>query len=89
MLKSFPLAKFRQTKGAIKLHVGLNHRGYLPEFVKRLKSNAMTRVTKRRGVLLETDVTSDQTIVFRDSANTVQSKGVTLKVNGAVVTVDS
>ncbi len=28
-----PWADFRTTKGAIKLHVGLNHDGYLPEFV--------------------------------------------------------
>ena len=32
-LSVFPWANFRTTKGAIKLHVGLNHRGYLPEFV--------------------------------------------------------
>ena len=32
-LSVFPWADFRATKGAIKLHVGLNHRGYLPEFV--------------------------------------------------------
>jgi len=32
-LSVFPWADFRQTKGAIKLHVGLNHNGYLPEFV--------------------------------------------------------
>ena len=29
----FPWADFRTTKGAVKLHVGLNHAGYLPEFV--------------------------------------------------------
>lgn len=29
----FPWADFRSTKGAVKLHVGLNHQGYLPEFV--------------------------------------------------------
>jgi IS4 transposase len=29
----FPWAKFRSTKGALKRHVGLNHNGYLPEFV--------------------------------------------------------
>jgi len=29
----FPWADFRSTKGAVKLHVGLNHAGYLPEFV--------------------------------------------------------
>ena len=32
-LSAFPWANFRTTKGAIKLHVGLNHAGYLPEFV--------------------------------------------------------
>ena len=32
-LSVFPWAEFRSTKGAVKLHVGLNHRGYLPEFV--------------------------------------------------------
>jgi len=29
----FPWAKYRSTKGAIKLHVGLDHDGYLPAFV--------------------------------------------------------
>jgi len=32
-LSIFPWANFRTTKGAIKPHVGLNHDGYLPEFV--------------------------------------------------------
>ena len=32
-LKVFPWAKFRQKKGAIKLHMGLDIDGYLPEFV--------------------------------------------------------
>ena len=32
-LSAFPWANFRTTKGAIKLHIGLNHAGYLPEFV--------------------------------------------------------
>ncbi len=32
-LSIFPWADFRTTKGAIKIHVGLNHAGYLPEFV--------------------------------------------------------
>ncbi len=32
-LSLFPWAKFRSTKGAVKLHVGLNHAGHLPEFV--------------------------------------------------------
>lgn len=32
-LSVFPRADFRAAKGAVKLHVGLNHQGYLPEFV--------------------------------------------------------
>ncbi len=33
-LSVFPWAKFRTTKGAIKLHVGLDHEGYLPTFMQ-------------------------------------------------------
>lgn len=32
-LSVFPWANFRATKGAVKLHVGLNHSGHIPEFV--------------------------------------------------------
>src|SRR5512147_2364484 len=32
-LSVFPWANFRTTKGAIKLHVGLDHDGYLPSFL--------------------------------------------------------
>ncbi len=32
-LSVFPWAKFRSTKGAVKLHVGLDHDGLLPSFV--------------------------------------------------------
>ena len=32
-LSVFPWAKFRATKGAVKLHVGLDHNGFLPAFV--------------------------------------------------------
>ncbi len=32
-LSVFPWAEFRTTKGAIKLHVELNHSGHIPEFV--------------------------------------------------------
>jgi len=33
MLVGFPLGRFQNHQGAIKRHVGLNHAGYLPEFV--------------------------------------------------------
>jgi Transposase DDE domain/Domain of unknown function (DUF4372) len=32
-LSVFPWAEFRSTKGAVKLHVGLDHSGYLPAFM--------------------------------------------------------
>ena len=32
-LSLFPWAKFRKSKGAVRLHVGMNHKGNLPEFV--------------------------------------------------------
>ncbi len=32
-LNLFPWANFRTTKGAVKLHVGLDHQGYLPTFL--------------------------------------------------------
>jgi len=32
-LSVFPWAKFRRTKGAVKLHVGLDHEGLIPSFV--------------------------------------------------------
>ena len=107
----FPWADFRKKKGAVKLHVGLNHAGYLPElatitddkvhdvtvgrtlkfppgsivaidkgyndyawcnrltdkvifFVIRLKINARYRTVKRRTVLKDKCLSSDQTIEF-------------------------
>ena len=33
-LSVFPWAEFRRTKGAVKVHVGLDHEGYLPTFVR-------------------------------------------------------
>jgi len=38
-LSMFPWAKFKSTKGAVKLHIGLNHQGYLPEFVTITEGN--------------------------------------------------
>ncbi|MCP5418110.1 MAG: IS4 family transposase [Chromatiaceae bacterium] len=49
-LSVFPWADFRSTKGAIKLHVGLNHAGYLPEFVS-ISEGSCHDVT--RGKLLQ------------------------------------
>jgi putative transposase len=38
-LSVFPWADFHHSKGAVKLHVGLNHAGYLPEFVTVTEGN--------------------------------------------------
>jgi putative transposase len=46
-LSVFPWANFRTTKGAIKLHVGLDHEGYLPEFVT-LTDGKTTDITAGR-----------------------------------------
>jgi len=61
-LSIFPWADFRTTKGAIKLHVGLNHAGYLPEFV------AVTEGKKH-------DVTVGRTLNFPKGSIVVIDKG--------------
>ncbi len=38
-LSVFPWAEFRSTKAAVKLHVGLNHAGHLPEFFTVTEGN--------------------------------------------------
>ena len=61
-LSVFPWADFRTTKGAIKLHVGLNHSGYLPEFVT---------VTEGKGH----DVTVGRTLKFPKGSIVAVDKG--------------
>ncbi|MFT5115710.1 MAG: hypothetical protein ACI8P9_005063 [Parasphingorhabdus sp.] len=63
-LSVFPWAGFRTTKGAIKLPIGLNHEGYLAEFVTRLKTHAKIRVVERHTVQKSKGVSSDHTIEF-------------------------
>ena len=47
-LNIFPWAKFKSTKSAVKLQVGLNHRGYLPEFVTLTEGNVADIITEGR-----------------------------------------
>ena len=61
-LSVFPWADFRTTEGAIKLHVGLNHNGYLPEFIA---------VTEGRCA----DVTAGRKINFPKGSIVVMDKG--------------
>jgi IS4 transposase len=46
-LSLFPWANFRQTKGAIKLHLLLDHDGYLPDFAVITEGKAADVVTAR------------------------------------------
>lgn len=50
-LSMFPWAKFRQAKGAIKLHVGLDHAGMLPSFVS-ITDGKTADVTAARALAL-------------------------------------
>lgn len=61
-LSVFPWADFRTTKGAIKLHVGLNHAGYLPEFVTVTEGN-------------KHDVTVGRTLEFPKGSIVAADKG--------------
>jgi len=63
-LSVFPWVKFRTTKGAIKLHVGLNHTGYLPAFVSI--SDGKTA-----------DITLGRTIRFPQGSIVVMDRGYT------------
>ena len=61
-LSVFPWAEFRSAKSAVKLHVGLNHRGYLPEFVT---------VTDGK----ESDITVGRTLEFPKGSIVAIDKG--------------
>lgn len=53
-LSIFPWAKFRQSKGAIKLHVGLDHAGMLPSYVS-ITDGKTADVTSARALALPSD----------------------------------
>lgn len=63
-LSVFPWADFRTTKGGVKLHVGLNHCGYLPEFVAVTAANCH-------------DVTIGRTLEFPKGSMVAIDKGYT------------
>ena len=55
VLSLYPWARFRKTKGAIKLHCLLNHDGYLPEFITVTKGNRHEIDVARNRVLFLPD----------------------------------
>jgi putative transposase len=90
-LSMFPWAKFRSTKGAIKLHVGLDHQGYLPTFL-RVTDGKVHDMTIARDLELpaESIVVFDRGYAAYDWFNTLNSKGiffVTRQKRGAAFTV--
>ncbi|MFT5654410.1 MAG: hypothetical protein ACI9XU_000124, partial [Arenicella sp.] len=63
-LSVFPWANFRTTKGAIKLHVGLNHDGYLPEFVSITNGKCGDVTAGRKINFPKGSVVMDKGIIF-------------------------
>ena len=53
-LSVFPWAKFRTTKGAIKLHALLDHDGHIPSFI-RITTGATHDIQQARNLVLEPD----------------------------------
>lgn len=76
-LSMFPWAKFRTTKGAVKLHVGLDHQGYLPTFL-RVTDGKVHDMTIARSLDLPTDsiVVFDRGYAAYNWFNTLNSKGI-------------
>ena len=63
-LEAFPWAQFRKTKGAVKLHVGVDHGGFLPEFVTITEGKV-------------SDITVGRTLAFAASSIVVFDRGYT------------
>ena len=76
-LSVFPWAKFRTTKGAVKLHIGLDHDGYLPAFVT-VTDGKSHDVTVGRTLDLPTDsiVVMDRAYIDYSWFNSLNNKGI-------------
>lgn len=76
-LSVFPWAKFRRTKGAVKVHVGLDHDGLLPSFVA-VTDGKTHDVTLGRTLSLPADsiVVMDRAYVDYAWFNALDSKGI-------------
>ena len=76
-LSVFPWAKFRTTKGAVKLHVGLDHDGLIPSFVT-ITDGKCGDVTAGRTLDLPADsiVVMDRAYIDYGWFNTLNNKGI-------------
>ncbi len=76
-LSLFPWADFRSTKGAIKLHVGLNHAGYLPEFNCITDGKTHDVVVARKLVFPKGSIIAvDRAYTDYEWFNTLDNKGI-------------
>lgn len=89
-LSVFPWANFRTTKAAIKLHVGLNHAGYLPEFVsitegsihevnigKLLNFPKGSMIAMDKGIFFVTRLKTNAKFRVADRRSVLKTKGIT------------
>ncbi|NKC15235.1 MAG: IS4 family transposase [Gammaproteobacteria bacterium] len=76
-LSLFPWAKFRKTKGAIKLHVGLDHDGFLPVFMT-ITEGKQQDITQGRSLELDAGsiVVFDRGYTDFTWFNLLNSKGI-------------
>lgn len=76
-LSLFPWADFRSTKGAVKLHVGLNHAGYLPEFSCVTDGKTHDVVVGRQISFTKGSIIAvDRAYTDYDWFNTLNAKGI-------------
>lgn len=80
-LSVFPWAKFRRAKGAVKVHVGLDHRGLLPSFVS-ITDGKHQDVTVARTLDLPADslVVMDRAYTDYEWFNTLNSKHISFVI---------
>ena len=78
-LSVFPWAKFRCAKGAVKLHIGLDHAGFLPAFA-RVTDGKAGDIEAARALRLPTGsiVAADRAYLDFDWINSLISQGVFL-----------
>ena len=76
-LSVFPWAKFRRAKGAVKVHIGLDHDGLLPSFVS-ISDGKKHDVTAARSLELpaESIVVMDRAYVDYSWFNALNDKGI-------------
>lgn len=76
-LSVFPWAKFRRTKGAVKVHVGLDHDGLLPSFVNITHGKAHdVHVGRALDLSADSIVVIDRAYTDYTWFNTLNNKGI-------------